>query len=189
MTKQDLQPNLLTASGATVDISDQLNERLAQLGQEHCLFTCNGEGFALTIQAAREVLIDEVPCPVPLAPPLLVGVINLRGEVLPLVRFDLLMGFESKPFLPEDQILVVQCGKVQMGLVVDRVREVRPIPPQDIRPADQGAPRPHVQGTWNSGAGLVWVLDPGSLVQAAVGEMAKGFASFHAEQAATRLSS
>lgn len=188
MTQHDSQAKI-PGSGTTVDISDQLNERLAQLGQEHCLFARHGEGFALTIQAAREVLIEETPSTVPLAPPLLIGVINLRGEVLPLVRFDLLMGFESKSYSPEDQILVVQRGNVQMGLVVDRVREVRPIPPQDILRPEQADNRPHVRGVWSSAEGRFWVLDPDSLVQAAVNEMRKSFAAFHAEQAATRLSS
>jgi purine-binding chemotaxis protein CheW len=184
------QTDGMTPAQATqADLSDQLNERLAQLGQEHCLFTRNGEWFALTIQAAREVLIEETPAPVPHAPQLLAGVINLRGEVLPLVYFDRLMGLESRPMLPEDQILVVQHGNVQMGLIVDRVREVRPIPPQDIRPATEAERRPHVRGIWHSGAGPVFVLDPDSLTHTAVNSMRQGFESFRADPTVTQFPS
>ncbi len=174
---------------AQIDLNDQLSERLAQLGQEHCLFTRHGQWFALTIQAAREVLIDELPAPVPHAPQLLAGVINLRGEVLPLVYFDLLVGFEWKPLLPEDQILVVQRGNVQMGLIVDRVREVRPIPPQEVRTPEAQRLSAHVKGVWESAAGQVLVLDPDSLTRAAVEHMRKGFEAFRTEPSATRYPS
>ncbi len=166
----------------TVDVADQLTERLAQLGQEHCVFTRNGELFAVPVSAAREVLFDEVPAPVPRAPEILLGVINLRGEVLPLVRFDLLLGFEPRPFTPEDHVLVLSVENVHMGLVVDRVREVRPISPKDVRPASAAeVGRPHVKGFWEGPTGVVYILDPQSLARQAVAMTQEGFQQCRAQ--------
>ncbi len=160
----------------TIDVADQLSERLAQLGHEHCVFSRNGELFAVPVSAAREVLFDETPAPVPRAPDLVVGVINLRGEVLPLVRFDLLVGFEPRLFTPEDHVLVLSVDSIHLGLVVDRVREVRPINPREIRSGGEaGTGRPHIKGYWEGPLGVVSVLDPRSLAQAAVTLTQQGF--------------
>lgn len=160
----------------TLDVVDQLSERLAQLGHEHCVFSRHGELFAVPVSAAKEVLFDETPVTVPHAPDLVVGVINLRGEVLPLVQFDLLMGFEPRVFAPEDHVLVLSVDGIQLGIVVDRVREVRPINPTDIRPATEAeVGRPHVRGYWEGPLGVVYVLDPRNLAQAAVRLSREGF--------------
>lgn len=165
-----------SVAGQPIDVGDQLAERLAQLGQEHCIFARNGELFAVPIHAAREVLFDESPLPIPQAPEILVGVINLRGEVLPLVQFDLLVGFEPRAFRPEDHVLVLSVDNVQMGLVVDRVREVRPVNPKDVAPPQPGESKHlHVKGYWGSPMGKVALLDPHSLAREAVRLAHEGF--------------
>lgn len=166
----------LSSTPGALDVADQLSERLAQLGHEHCVFSRNGELFAIPVSAAREVLFDETPAPVPRAPDLVVGVINLRGEVLPLVRFDLLLGFEPRVFTPEDHVLVLSVENIHLGLIVDRVREVRPIKPSEIRGgAEAEVGRPHVTGYWEGPLGVVYVLDPRSLAHAAVSLAQQGF--------------
>ncbi|GIW45464.1 MAG: hypothetical protein KatS3mg077_2746 [Candidatus Binatia bacterium] len=181
---------LIPSSGeaaAPLDVVDQLSERLAQLGQEHCVFTRNGELFAVPVRTAREVLFDETPAPVPQAPDVLLGVINLRGEVLPLVRFDLLLHFEPRAFTPEDHVLVLSVDGAHMGLVVDRVREVRPINPSEIRPVTEAeVGRPHVRGLWEGPLGAVYILDPHSIARAAVARAQEGFQQRRARGSGTR---
>ncbi|MCX8073218.1 MAG: chemotaxis protein CheW [Candidatus Binatia bacterium] len=170
-----------------IEVADQLSERLAQLGHEHCIFSRNGELFAIPVSTAREVLFDETPAPVPLAPEIVVGVINLRGEVLPLVRFDLLLGFPARVFAPEDHVLVLAIDGIQLGLVVDRVREVRPINPLDIKAATEAeVGRPHVKGYWEGPLGVVNVLDARSLAQAAVALARDGFQQRRMQGVSTR---
>lgn len=162
--------------GTPIDVGNQLTERLAQLGLEHCIFARNGQLFAVPVSAAREVLYDETPAPVPQAPDILVGVINLRGEVLPLVQFDLLVHFEPRVFTPEDHVLVLSADNVHMGLVVDRVREVRPINPKGVRPPEaEESGRSHIKGYWEGPMGKVSILDPHSLAREAVRLTQEGF--------------
>ncbi|MBI3784129.1 MAG: chemotaxis protein CheW, partial [Deltaproteobacteria bacterium] len=106
------------------DVGDQLHARMAQLGQEHCVFARSGQLYAVGVGAAREVLIGESLTTVPQAPEGLVGVLNLRGEVLALLRLDTLLDLPTRPYVAAgDPVLVLSCSGIDLGVIVDRVRE------------------------------------------------------------------
>ncbi|MCB2186082.1 MAG: chemotaxis protein CheW [Deltaproteobacteria bacterium] len=81
-------------------------------------------------------IIGVQPCTeVPDVPAFVKGVINLRGQVIPVMDMRLRLGRPERE--PDDRtcIVVVSLGEVRVGLVVDRVAEVRDIPPENISPA------------------------------------------------------
>ncbi|HVM94789.1 MAG TPA: chemotaxis protein CheW [Candidatus Acidoferrales bacterium] len=169
------------------DVGDQLSARLAQLGQEHCVFLRNGQLYAVAVGTAREVLIGESITSVPQAPEALIGVLNLRGEVLPLLRLDTLLDLPARPYLAaDDQVLVLSCGGTDLGVIVDRVREVRPIDPKQITaiPAEISAHR-LFKGCWEGPSGRVIILDADGLVAAAVALVTRGFRERRGERQQT----
>lgn len=172
------------------NLADRLKARLANLGQDYCIFTRSEREFAASVTAAREVLTGEVATPIPQAPAALVGVLNLRGEVLPLVQLDSLLGIPTRPYTPGDQIVVLSANDVDIGLVVDRVRDVRAIAPTDITAYPDGSPTAHLcRGYWSSPTGLVSVLDPTKLIDAAVRAVSTRFQQRLSESPASTFSS
>jgi purine-binding chemotaxis protein CheW len=159
------------------DLSEQLNSRLAQLGQEHCVFSWGQQLFAVTVSAAREVLLSENVTPVPQARPPLLGVLNLRGDVLPLLRLEELLDLPQPACRPDHQVLVLSCDGVDLGVIVDRVREVRPIDPKEISAAmPDGLPQHRLfKGCWLGPSGAVIVLDASDLIRTAVSIVTEGF--------------
>jgi purine-binding chemotaxis protein CheW len=73
---------------------------------------------------------------VPLTPPFVKGVINLRGKVIPVVNLRLKFGMEEVAYTERTCIIVVeikrQGGSVLIGIVVDSVSEVLNIKANDI---------------------------------------------------------
>lgn len=88
------------------------------------LFQLSAFELALPIQSLKEIIRLGEMTLVPKAPPAVVGVINLRGRVLPVV--DLRRAFKMPLLDPTDdsRILVVEAGTQTVGFLVDRVREV-----------------------------------------------------------------
>lgn len=98
-----------------------------------CLFALAGARFAVDVRSAREVVLFDDITAVPLAPPHLVGVANLRGTVMPIVDARELLGLpESRPGRAV-RTLVVRDGAVQAALVVDTVLGLEPYE-QVVRP-------------------------------------------------------
>jgi len=110
-----------------------------------CLFALAGARFAVDVRSAREVVLFDDITSLPLAPPHLVGVANLRGTVMPIVDPRKLLGLpESRPGRAV-RALVVRDGAVQAALVVDTVLGLEPyeqvVAPDSPTAAGQRGPR------------------------------------------------
>lgn len=119
-------PGALVAAGAS------------EQQQQYLTFTLGHEMFAIGILSIREIIEYGHLTEVPMTPPFIRGVINLRGAVVPVV--DLAVRFDREPGETTKRtcIVIIEVesakGRQEMGLVVDAVSEVLEIPPQDIEP-------------------------------------------------------
>lgn len=85
-----------------------------------------GEEYALPVSSVLEVgELGEVT-PVPGAPPEVIGVRNLRGQVITVIDLAGLLGLHAEA--PPGLIVVAKEGTRQAGLAVDEVLEVGPVP-------------------------------------------------------------
>ena len=96
-------------------------------------FTVAGEDHAIDIRAAREVMRGVVPEPEPGAPPVVLGVINLRGQIVTVLDFARWLGRE--PAGRTSLLLVLDHGGTVLALTIDAVHEVLRLEPGDIAPA------------------------------------------------------
>jgi purine-binding chemotaxis protein CheW len=98
-------------------------------------FELFGEVFGLPILDVREVIRMSPITPVPQAPAFVEGVINLRGQILPIVDLRKRFGLAPQERTDDTCIIVVELGNgVSIGLIVDAVREVEYLPADSITP-------------------------------------------------------
>lgn len=97
-------------------------------------FKLEKEEFAVDIQQVREVLKMTQVTPLPQSAYYIEGVINLRGEVIPVV--DLRKRFELTEEARNEQtrIIIVEIKGNDVGLIVDSVTEVLRFPAAAIQP-------------------------------------------------------
>lgn len=132
--------------------------------EEHCIFECSGQVFAVGLGVVREVLSGKLATPIPQAPPALIGVVDWHGDVLPVVQLGTLLGTTIRPYTPASQIVVISSHGSTMGIVVDRVRSVGAIDGASLRPASH-----HLYCGWFMGTTpAVAVLNASALVTHAV---------------------
>ncbi len=93
------------------------------------------EIFALPILDVREIIRMTTITPVPQAPAFVEGVINLRGQIIPIVDLRRRFGLDAQTRDENTCIVVVELGNnVVIGLIVDAVREVERLPADSITP-------------------------------------------------------
>lgn len=92
------------------------------------LFTIDQRRYALPLTVVRRVerMVEAVPLPD--APPLIAGVIDFHGEMVPL--FDLRRRFDlpPRPPLPTDHLLLTTTQGRTVALAIDEAQEVRLLP-------------------------------------------------------------
>ena len=91
--------------------------------QQFVTFIAGEEVFAADMSPVREIIRVPNVVRVPLAPPALEGLANLRGKVLPIISLRRLFGFEELEHDDSTRALVVDVGQ-PLGFVVDRVSSV-----------------------------------------------------------------
>ncbi len=91
---------------------------------EYLCFMLSDEEYALDIKELREVINVIKVTEVPKTPSYVIGIISLRGNVIPLFDLRMRLGLEGRQYDSKTRILVVSNNGASMGLVVDRVTEV-----------------------------------------------------------------
>jgi purine-binding chemotaxis protein CheW len=105
---------------------------------QYLTFMLAGEVFALGILQVKEIIEYRGLTEVPMMPPSVRGVINLRGAVVPVVDLLARFGRPSSPVTKRTCIVIVEVQAAEerhvIGVVVDAVNEVLEIAPSDIEP-------------------------------------------------------
>lgn len=105
-------------------------------GQLYLAFILGAEIFAIDILRIREIIEYTEPTAVPMMPPSLRGVINVRGAVVPVVDLAVRFGWQPTGVGRRTCIVIVeimyQGAKHVLGLVVDKVNAVTEIKAEEI---------------------------------------------------------
>lgn len=109
------------------------------VGRQYLVFTLNSETFAIDILQIREIIEFGELTSVPMTPPTVRGVINLRGAVVPVIDLSARFSRGSARVGRRSCIVIVEVdtesGTQTLGVMVDGVNEVLEIPAADIEPA------------------------------------------------------
>jgi purine-binding chemotaxis protein CheW len=109
-------------------------EGLALEGNRAVVFEVSGYSCGLPLEQVREIVpMCDLARP-PGLPPLLEGLLNLRGEITPVVRLDRLFGVPPIVLRRHTQLVVLQ-GPAPLALLADRVRNVAVVVPAELLPA------------------------------------------------------
>ena len=114
-------------------------EREADEQQQYLTFMLGDEMFAIGILSIREIIEYGFVTDVPMTPPFIRGVLNLRGAVVPVVDLAVRFGRQARENSKRTCIVIVDIeaddgSQQQMGVVVDAVNEVLEIADGDIEP-------------------------------------------------------
>lgn len=95
--------------------------------ERYLTFFLGDEQYGIAIDRIKEIIAMMKVTNVPKTPHYMVGVINLRGSIIPVV--DTRLRFEMAMKEPDMQtaIIIVEVEKVNIGFIVDRVEEVATI--------------------------------------------------------------
>jgi len=121
----------LNSSNTRLTIQEQLGQYLT--------FLVGQERFAISILDVKEIIEISNVTHVPMTPDYIHGVINLRGNVVPVVDLSARLGHDCTEISKRSCIVLVEIelsDSVQLiGMLVDEVKEILEIPAENIQPA------------------------------------------------------
>jgi purine-binding chemotaxis protein CheW len=133
------------------------------------VFQAAGLRYALPIEAVREVQRIVAFCPVPGATGGLIGMFDLRGEVVAAIDFGEMVGLGCSERGLDTPMVIMQSGDRRAALVVDEVEDVVEMDDRSMRAVPGLHPlAERALGMFTDDGGLLTVLDPGRLVPGAM---------------------
>lgn len=103
-------------------------------------FDLGGRRFALPASLVREITRTVAVAPLPKAPPIIEGVINFRGMLVPMLDVRRRFGLSAKALAPEQHLVIALAGRRVVALRVDRALDLTTVDARAIASADQVAP-------------------------------------------------
>ena len=107
---------------------------VVQKDQEFLTFTLGDENYALDILAVKEIRGYESVTKIANAPPFIKGVINLRGDIVPIVDLRIKFNVGSATYDEFTIVIVLHIDKRIVGIVVDGVSDVVSLNKSQLRP-------------------------------------------------------
>ena len=119
--------------------TEPLNKAIMEKEGKYLTFALAREEYGLEILKVREIIGYMDITAVPQTPDYVKGVINLRGQVIPVIDLRAKFGMKTTETTEETCIIVVEINqsgrKFSTGIVVDHVQEVLDIAGEDIEDA------------------------------------------------------
>lgn len=111
-----------------VDIDDELDAYAEDEQSEWLSFRLADLDYAVDILRVQEIRVWQQSTRIPYAPDYVIGLINLRGAIVPIVDLRLRLGLEAKEYDEETVILIMDVeldeGAKTIGIIVDAISEV-----------------------------------------------------------------
>ncbi|HDZ09411.1 chemotaxis protein CheW [Pseudohongiella sp.] len=129
---------------------------------KHVSFTLGNETYAINAARVNEVLRYTEVTPVPGAPAFILGIINLRGNVVTVINGRGVFGLPNHAVSEQSRIIVVEIEDFALGIVVDKVSAIVDLNAQEIEiPPATGneAGARFIQGVYNEDDELMILVD------------------------------
>ena len=143
---------------AREDEMEALNLDDAVDSQKYLIFMAGHLKLGVAAEDVVEILNNQVITYLPMVPDYIRGIINMRGQMVPILDIRARLGMEPQE---ESLVVVLNLDDVQLGILVDGVDQMLDIPKANIHPLPANSTQMLVSGMCSlpDGSGTMMVLD------------------------------
>ncbi|NSW92297.1 MAG: purine-binding chemotaxis protein CheW [Firmicutes bacterium] len=135
--------------------------------KQYVVFVLDGEYYGIDILNIQEITRYEAPTRIPNMPSYMQGIINLRGNIIPVINLRKRFSLGSSEVTGESRIIVVNLFERKAGLLVDAVTQVTKIGDGQIEPPQEitaGCERKYIAGLAKKGEKIIILLEPAAVL-------------------------
>ena len=135
--------------------------------RQYCTFSVSGDYFGVDVLGVQEMMRHQEMTRVPLAPPAVRGLINLRGQIVTAIDLRRRLGMPDRADDEPDVHIVLRTDDGAVSLLVDAIGDVLEVPDAAFEPPPQtlrAAARPLIRGVYKLKDRLLLLLDIDKIV-------------------------
>lgn len=136
---------------------------------QYIVVNIGNEQYGINIQYIDNIVRNQKITRVPKAQTYFKGVINLRGEIIPVMSMRLKLGLEDDNYTDKTRIIIIKVDSATVGVIVDQVKEVVTLDQDSIekvaRAAADDAAAGYINAVGKNNDELISLLDIVSLIE------------------------
>ena len=133
--------------------------------KKYLTFVSNGLGFAISSDNVIEIINEHFITHLPRVPDYIKGIINLRGQIVPIMDVRLRMGHPAGEHTKETCIIVISVNDTSIGLYVDKVLHMIDLYDENISLPPVNNNQEFVSGITHLNNAVYLILDCGLLLK------------------------
>lgn len=149
-------------------MAEQL-EVVEHIKKQYIVVNIGNEQYGIDIGYVDNIVRMQKITRVPRVQPFFKGIINLRGEVIPVMSIRVRMGFEDDVFTNATRIIILKIEQQGLlGIIVDEVKEVVTLDMADVERVSSdmsGGNESFINGIGKNGDELISLLDIFSIIE------------------------
>ncbi|MCL2198410.1 MAG: chemotaxis protein CheW [Defluviitaleaceae bacterium] len=103
---------------------------------KYLTFELFNEDYAIQIEYVKEIITLSEITAVPKAPPYVEGIINRRGDIIPIINFRRMV-MAPEATTPPTNIVILEHEGIPLGILIDKIKETLTIPEESVAPLPQ----------------------------------------------------
>lgn len=124
------------------------------------VFTLDEESYALSLNSVVKVIHAIEIRPLPKAPEIITGIINVKGRIIPVVDIRKRFGLEAHEIELNDRLIIADTGKREVAILVDSVTGISDMAPPQQQVVKEILPfAEHLSGITKTDDGLILIYN------------------------------
>lgn len=129
------------------------------------VFSIDQRRFALPLPLVERTVRSVEVTPLPGAPEIVPGVVNVHGRIIPVVNIRRSLGLPEQEINLSDKLIIAHTSRRSIALLVEAVSGVLEYPEQEVVAADDILPgMKYIKSMVKSDDGMILILDPESIL-------------------------
>ena len=117
-----------------------MNESIHTMTDQIVVFTLDELLYALPLPAVVKVIHAIEIRYLPKAPEIIAGIINVKGQIIPVADIRKRFGLAAREIDPDDRLIIADTGKREVAILVDTVTGIRDLEPGQLKQAGETLP-------------------------------------------------
>ena len=153
----------------SIDIIDELHSEPDVEKEQFMTFRCEDEIYGISIKYVNEITGLQQITAVPETEDYIIGLINLRGKIIPVIDVRIRFGKEPLEYNDRTSVIVLEVGETVIGIIVDGIDEVVAFAEDEITPPPsvsnlESQAKKYVFGIGRVNDNVKLLLDPDKLI-------------------------
>ena len=137
-----------------------MNESIHILKEQILVFTLDEQPYALSLHSVVKVIHAIEIRHLPNAPEIIAGIINVKGQIIPVADIRKRFGLTAHEIDPDDRLIITDTGKRQVAILVDSVTGIIDLEPAHLDLTKKSMSfAEHISGVAKTEDGLILIYD------------------------------